>query len=139
MATRPLKRILVVDDEADIRLIAEASLREVGGFEVSCAESGPEGIRLAGAERPDLILLDMMMPQLDGMATLEVLRSDRASRDIPVIFLTAKVQRHEIATYLAAGAQGVITKPFDPMQLPAEIRRIASQQEDKAAAAEGLS
>lgn len=138
MATTPIEKILVVDDEADIRLIAEISLRDVGGFEVTLAESGPEGIRLAGSEQPDLILLDMMMPQLDGMATLDILRADAATKDIPVIFLTAKVQRHEIATYLAAGAQGVITKPFDPMELPDEVRRIAAELDGKSTATGGM-
>ncbi len=134
MATTQIRKILVVDDEPDIRMIAEISLRDVGGFEVVCAESGPHGIQLARTERPDLILLDMMMPKLDGMATLEALRADPATQSIPVIFLTAKVQRNEIASYLAAGAQGVITKPFDPMGLPDEIRQITAELAARAAA-----
>ena len=117
-------RILLVDDEDDIRMIAEISLRDVGGFETMTAESGAEGIATAIAEQPDLILLDMMMPHMDGMQTLERLRGEERTRKIPVIFMTARAQRTELETYVAAGAVGVVTKPFDPMQLANDVRRI---------------
>ena len=117
-------RILLVDDEDDIRMIAEINLRDVGGFETMTAESGAEGIATAIAEQPNLILLDMMMPHMDGMQTLERLREDERTRGIPVIFMTAKAQRTELERYVASGALGVITKPFDPMQLANEVRRI---------------
>ena len=122
MATRT--RVLLVDDEDDIRMIAEISLRDVGGFETLTAESGAEGIAAAIAEQPDVILLDMMMPHMDGMQTLQRLRADARTREIPVIFMTAKAQRAEMESYLAAGAVGVITKPFDPMRLASDVRRI---------------
>ena len=83
------------------------------------------------AESPDLILLDMMMPHMDGLQTLQRLRADARTREIPVIFMTARAQRAEIESYLSAGAVGIITKPFDPMQLASEVRRIA---EDAASA-----
>lgn len=124
MTSTPIKKILLVDDEDDIRLIAEISLRDVGGFDVLTASSGREGIEIAIAEQPDLILLDMMMPQLDGLQTLAELRRTESTDQIPVVFLTAKVQKQEIASYLAAGSQGVITKPFDPMRLPDQIRAV---------------
>ena len=124
-------RILLVDDEDDIRMIAEISLRDVGGFETLTAESGAEGIAAAIAEQPDLILLDMMMPHMDGLHTLQLLRADERTRAIPVIFMTAKTQRTELESYLTAGAVGVVTKPFDPMQLASDVRRIV---EDAASA-----
>ena len=117
-------RILLVDNEDDIRLIAEISLRDVGGFETLTAESGAEGIAAAIAEQPNLILLDMMMPHMDGMQTLQLLRADERTRTIPVIFMTARAQRTELESYVTAGAVGVITKPFDPMQLASDVRRI---------------
>ena len=117
-------RILLVDDEDDIRMIAEISLRDVGGFATIAVESGAEAITSAIAESPDLILLDMMMPHMDGLQTLQRLRADARTREIPVIFMTARAQRAEIESYLSAGAVGIITKPFDPMQLASDVRRI---------------
>lgn len=126
MARAPIKKVLVVDDDDDIRLIAEISLRDVGGFEVLTAASGRDGIEMAIGEMPDLILLDMMMPGMDGLRVLAELRSVESTKNIPVAFLTAKAQKQEIALYLASGGQAVITKPFDPMQLPDQVRRIGA-------------
>ncbi|MGC4122497.1 MAG: response regulator [Myxococcales bacterium] len=89
------------------------------------ASGGEEAVSLAAQERPDVILLDVMMPRLDGPATLDLLRREPQTADIPVIFMTAKVQKHEVDGYLARGAKGVIFKPFDPMTLSQEIGRIA--------------
>jgi CheY-like chemotaxis protein len=118
-----VRKILLVDDEADIRLIAEISLANLGGWQVIQASSGPEAIRLVRDERPDLILLDVMMPGMDGPATLQKLR-EAEDFDTPVIFMTAKVQRTEVDRLLDLGVRGLIPKPFDPMALPDEIRRI---------------
>ena len=122
---RRIQKILMVDDEPDIRRVGQMSLELVGQFEVVLAGGGEEALELARSERPDVILLDVMMPRLDGPATLGQLRAEPATADIPVIFMTAKVQKHEVQRYLAQGASGVIFKPFDPMTLPQEIRRIA--------------
>lgn len=115
-------KVLVIDDEGDIRKIARLSLGRVGGMEVVEAESGAEGVRKAEAERPDAILLDVMMPGIDGPATLALLRAGEATSKIPVMFLTAKAMAAEIERLKALGAVAVLTKPFDPMTLPAAVR-----------------
>jgi CheY-like chemotaxis protein len=117
-----LMKVLVIDDEADIRTVAEMSLSKVGGLEVALAESGEEGIALAESERPHAILLDSMMPGLDGSATIERLKADERTREIPVVFLTAKLQPADRDRYVELGARGVIAKPFNPMTLPDELK-----------------
>ena len=117
-----LSKILLVDDEPDIRIVAEMSLSKVGGWEVAQASSGLEALEVAQREHPQLILLDVMMPGMDGPETLRALRA--AGSDAPVVFMTAKVQNHEVEGYLEIGAEGVIIKPFDPMRLPAQVRTI---------------
>lgn len=125
-------RILYVEDEADIRVVAEISLEVVGGFTlVSCA-SGQEALDCAERARPDLLLLDMMMPGMDGLSTLRALREHPATADTPAIFMTAKVQAAEIANLKAAGALDVIPKPFDPMALPGLIRSIWARHRETA-------
>lgn len=114
-------KVLIVDDEGDIRRIGELSLQSVAGWEVVLAESGAEGVAAARAHRPDLILMDMMMPEMDGLTALRLLRQDPDLKGIPVIFMTAKVQRDEVSVYLEAGALGVVRKPFDPMTLSSEL------------------
>ncbi len=117
-------KVLLIDDEEDIRKVGRLSLEAVGRFETSVAASGREGIDLAREIRPDFILMDMMMPGMDGLAALAELKSTPDLKDIPVIFLTAKVQRSEMAFYVKKGAIAVIQKPFDPMMLPTEINQI---------------
>jgi CheY-like chemotaxis protein len=119
-----LNKIMLVDDEEDIRTVAEISLCHVGQWEAVVVSSGIEALELAPECQPDLILLDVMMPALDGPSTLKKLRENEATKDIPVIFLTAKVQPNEVSEYLQLGALGVVAKPFDPMLLPDEIKRI---------------
>lgn len=123
---KTISKVLLVDDEPHIRRIGELSLKGVGKWTTVLATSGTEAVVIAEQEKPDLILLDVMMPGMDGPATLIQLRTCEATAAIPVIFMTAKVQKHEIDKYLAAGAIGVIPKPFDPMALPAQIRQIMS-------------
>jgi two-component system, OmpR family, alkaline phosphatase synthesis response regulator PhoP len=117
-------KVLVIDDEEDVRYVARLSLGRVGGMNVLEASSGEEGIALARAERPDCILLDMMMPGMDGAATLRALAAEDETKDIPVVFLTAKAMTAEVQRMEVLGARGVILKPFDPMTLATEIRAI---------------
>jgi two-component system OmpR family response regulator len=119
-----LSKVLLVDDEPDIRRIGQISLEHVGHFTVVQAQSGLQALSVAAEERPDVILLDVMMPELDGPGTFARLRDNPLTAGIPVIFMTAKAQPHEVASYRALGAAGVIAKPFDPMTLPAEVRTI---------------
>ncbi|HET6231858.1 MAG TPA: response regulator [Longimicrobiaceae bacterium] len=115
------KRILVVDDEDDIREVAQLSLEMVGGWEVLTASSGAEALRRAAEERPDAILLDVMMPGMDGPTTFQQLRGDPATAAIPVILLTAKVQPADRRRFVDLGVAGVLAKPFDPMELAAQV------------------
>lgn len=119
-----LQRILMVDDDSDIRTVAEISLTAVGGFTVEVCASGPEALEKAPAFGPDLILLDVMMPGMDGPTTLKGLREIPALAQTPVIFMTAKVQPQEVAQLVACGALDVLAKPFDPMALSDALRRI---------------
>jgi CheY-like chemotaxis protein len=117
-------KILIIDDEQDVRRIASLSLRHVGGFDVLEAAGGAEGVEKAASERPDAILLDVMMPGLDGAATLKILKEEEKTRTIPVIFVTARALTEEIQRFQSLGARGVITKPFNGMTLPDEVRAI---------------
>ena len=111
------RRVLLIDDEDDIRSITAIALGQVGGWEVKAAPDGAAGIAIAEDWHPDAILLDAMMPDMDGLATLKALRERPATDTIPVLFLTASVQRSERQILLDAGAAGVLAKPFDPMTL----------------------
>jgi len=117
-------KVLLVDDDDDIRKIGQLSLEAVGKFQTSSASSAAEGLALAKSTPHDVILMDMMMPGMDGLQALAEIRRMPELANTPVIFMTAKVQRNEVAGYIAKGAAGVIHKPFDPMTLPDEIRRI---------------
>jgi CheY-like chemotaxis protein len=121
---KSIARVLLVDDEPDIRKIGRLSLERVGGWEVLMADCGQKALELAAARRPDLILLDVMMPGMDGLATLEQLKKQPETASIPVLFMTAKVQPGELQLYTRLGATGVIHKPFDPLTLPDEVRRL---------------
>ncbi|MDP3171752.1 MAG: response regulator [Polaromonas sp.] len=121
---KPLARILYVEDEPDIRMVAQMALEAVGGFTVIACASGSEALAAAPTATADLLLLDVMMPGMDGPSTLKALRDLPATATTPVIFMTAKVQATEVAQYMALGAIDVIHKPFDPMELSAQIGRI---------------
>ncbi|MHB1552802.1 MAG: response regulator [Acidimicrobiales bacterium] len=118
------RRVLLVDDEELIREVAEVALAKVGGWEVLTASSGEEGLGKAVAERPDAILLDVMMPGLDGPGTLARLQADPATASIPVVFLTAKVRQSEQQRWIDLGAAGVLVKPFDPMSLADQVAEV---------------
>jgi CheY-like chemotaxis protein len=115
------RKILIVDDEADIREVAAMSLETVCGWDVLQARSGAEGIRIAQKDHPDVILLDVMMPDMDGPKTLQALQADSAVASIPVIFLTAKVQSSDRKRFAEMGVTAVLSKPFDPLLLGEQI------------------
>ena len=119
-----LSRVLYVEDEPDIQTVAKMALELVGGFTVKVCSCGDEALREAPAFAPDVILLDVMMPGLDGPSTLAAMRKNDALSSVPVIFMTAKVQPMEVAHYTSLGACGVIAKPFDPMTLSDTVRSI---------------
>ncbi len=124
--TRTLQRILLVEDDPDIRTVAQLSLETLGGFTLCMAPSGLEALDCAEAFAPDLLILDVMMPGLDGPGTLAGLRKRPTLQETPVIFMTAKVQPQEVAHLQSLGALEVIAKPFDPMALPEQVRGIWS-------------
>ena len=119
-----LQRILYVEDESDIQAVAKLALEMVGGFTVKICSSGEEALREATAFAPDMILLDVMMPGIDGPATLRGLREQPALSTVPVAFMTAKVQPTEVRHYKSLGALDVIAKPFDPMTLAERVTAI---------------
>jgi len=116
-------KVLLAEDEQDIRLIARLSLKRAG-FNVLVAENGAAALQRAAEAAPDVILLDWMMPEMDGPETCTRLKADPATAHIPVIFLTAKSQESEIKRGLALGACGYITKPFDVVGLGSRVRQL---------------
>ncbi len=119
-----MTRILYVDDEADIREVACMALELDGGFDVQSAGSGPEAIAAAAAWNPQVILLDVMMPGMDGPATFARLKELPALEGTPIIFITARTQAQDVNALMALGAAGVIAKPFDPMTLSEQVREL---------------
>lgn len=124
---RELKRITYVEDEPDIREVAQLALENIGGFSLDLCVSGADAVQKAPAFGPDLILLDVMMPGMDGIETFAALRSDPRLANTPIIFMTAKAQPKEVERYKALGCAGIIMKPFDPVSLPDQIRSIWNQ------------
>ena len=124
-----LHRILYVEDDVDIRTVAKLALEAVGGFTVEVAASGDEALIRVREFAPDLLLLDVMMPGMDGPATLRVLRAGSDAENVPAIFMTARALPGEVAALKALGALGVITKPFDPMTLADQIRTLWEAQD----------
>lgn len=118
-----LKKIIYVEDQKDIQIIARVALEDIGGFELMICSSGEEALANAEGFKPDLFLLDVMMPGMDGPETLAALRKNPELENIPIMFMTAKVQTGEVARLLELGAVDVISKPFDPMTLADEIRK----------------
>jgi two-component system OmpR family response regulator len=120
-------KVLIIDDEEDIRRIARLSLAAVGGMEVCEAGSGALAVSRARSERPDVVLLDMMMPGMDGISTFRALQNEPETADIPVVFLTAKALSAEVDRFKDLGARGVLVKPFDPMTLPRMLRELLDE------------
>lgn len=123
------KRILIVDDESGIRAITQISLKVIANWEVLMAGSGKEGVAIAEVERPDAILLDVMMPGMDGIATFQHLQANPATEGIPVIFLTAKAQISEQQEFVKLPVVGIITKPFKAPDLVRQIRLLLNWNE----------
>lgn len=119
-----INRILLVDDDPNIRKLATMSLERVGHWKVIAVSSGQESLDVISQVKPDVVLLDVMMPGLDGRSTLARLKNSEDNAHVPVILMTAKVQLEEVEEYLNLGAVGVLIKPFDPMSLPKEIREM---------------
>lgn len=119
-----LKKIMLVEDDADIQLITRLSLEVGGGYEVRVCGNGAEAVQSAPAYAPDLILLDFMMPGMDGIATMEALRELPETAAIPVVFFTANAQRQVQQDLLLRGALGVIVKPIEPQALVEQIRML---------------
>jgi CheY-like chemotaxis protein len=117
-------KILYAEDEDDIRTIAKIALEDIGGFTVTYCQNGKEVLAALDAFQPDLLLLDVMMPEMDGPSTLKKIRENPKYNNIPAIFMTAKIQPAEVVLYHEMGVLEVIAKPFDPMQL-AEMIRLA--------------
>lgn len=115
------RRILLIDDDEGIREVARASLELVGGYHVTTAGSGQEGLEVARTSPYDAILLDVMMPGMDGPATFARLQDQAETLHIPVILLTAKTQEAELRRFAGLGVAAVLTKPFDPMKLPGQL------------------
>ncbi|OGI02815.1 MAG: hypothetical protein A2Y25_03220 [Candidatus Melainabacteria bacterium GWF2_37_15] len=124
MLTTALKRILYVEDETDIQTIVKLSLETIGNYELKVCSSGKEALAEAQNFKPDLFLLDVMMPEMDGPATLKELRKIPELKNIPAVFITAKAQVHEVSSYKEFGVLDIIVKPFDPVQLPLTLKAI---------------
>jgi len=119
-----LQKILYAEDEPDIQSIAQMALEMMGGYTLKLCQNGQQALESAEEFAPDLILLDVMMPTMDGPAALKEMRKIPALANTPVIFMTAKVQHDEIESYKALGAIDVIAKPFDPMTLPETVKTL---------------
>ncbi|MCU1718876.1 response regulator [Pseudomonas sp. 5P_3.1_Bac2] len=123
-----LKRILHIEDDPSIQAVTKLALEALGGFSVRSCSSGQQALEQLLEFAPDFILLDVMMPDMDGPQTLIQISQLIDIQQVPVVFMTAKVQPAQIAHYLSLGAQDVIIKPFDPMQLAKQVRHIWSQR-----------
>ena len=119
-----VRRVLVVDDDDAIREVAKVALEVVGGWDVRTAHSGHDAAAMARADPPDAVLLDVMMPAVDGPTTVRLFRDEPSTRAIPIIFLTAKVQAGDRRLWADLDLAGVIAKPFDPMTLAADISKL---------------
>lgn len=121
---KKLLKILYVEDDPDIQTVAKMAMEMIGGFHLEVCDDGYQAMKTAPAFQPDLFLLDMMLPGMTGTQTFEQLRRLPGLEHVPAIFMTAKIQNHEIETYKREGVLGVIPKPFDPMSLPNDINSI---------------
>lgn len=127
-----LQKIMMVEDDPDIQIVARMSLEAVGGFTVEVCSGGIEALEKIEGFAPDLVLLDVMMPDMDGPTVLKHLRERPATKELPIIFMTAKAQAHEVAAYKALGAVAVVSKPFDPMSLPQTISNLWESRDQPA-------
>lgn len=128
MAEKELKKILIAEDEQDIRRIIQLSLELLGGFELEICENGSTVVEKALKFKPDMILLDVMMPVMDGPAALKEIKNHNELSQIPIIFLTAKVMSEEISAFKKEGVCEIIAKPFDPEKLHTQLKTIWESQ-----------
>ena len=132
-----LHKILMVEDDPDIQAVASFALEAVGGFEVAVCSGGLEALERVDEFAPDLLVLDVMMPGMDGPTLLQHLRARPATAHLPVVFMTAKAQAHEIANYKSLGALDVVTKPFVPMTLSQTLLDIWNRAQVERTSTEG--
>ncbi len=125
------RRVLIVDDEEDVRAIAKLGLEMGANWQVLTASSGQEALLVAARHQPDVILLDLMMPDLDGRATLQRLKANPATQQIPVILVTAKVQPADQESFAALEVAAVFAKPFRPLRLADQISAVLASQEPR--------
>lgn len=123
------KIILIIDDEEDVKEIAQMGLEMAADWQVITASSGKEGLSLAETKQPEVILLDLMMPDWDGQETLKQLKANQNTAHIPVILMTAKIQSAIAAELKELDLAGVITKPFRPLQLPEQVDQILNHSQ----------
>lgn len=121
---RELKKILYAEDEPDIQAIVKAIIQAMSNYQIKICNNGQKLLDCVEEYNPDLILLDVMMPKMDGLGTFKHLQKNKKTKNIPVIFMTAKAQVHEVKNFSKTGVIGIITKPFDPMQLCFNIKNI---------------
>jgi CheY-like chemotaxis protein len=126
-----MRRILIIDDEDDIREVAALSLEAIAGWQVFTASSGVEGISVATTEQPDAILMDVMMPGVDGPTTFRNMQQDPLIAHIPVLLLTAKVQGVDQRRFAGLGVTAVLFKPFDPLTLAKQISEALGWSDDQ--------
>lgn len=124
MSKHPLQRIMYIEDDPSIQRLVQLTLERVGGYQVKVCDSGEQALLDVVEFAPDLILLDVMMPGMDGPQTLAALRAWEVTQHLPVIFMTAKAVADEVSSFMSLGVQGVIIKPFNPMTLATEIQEI---------------
>lgn len=119
-----LERVLYIEDEEDIRIVADIALKTIGGLDTRCCASGPEGLATLETFPAQLILLDVMMPGMDGPSVLSEIRNNEQYQNTPIVFITAKVQADEVDQLLSLGANAVISKPFEPMDMAQKLKDI---------------
>ena len=119
-----LERVLYIEDEEDIRIVADIALKTIGGLDTRCCASGPEGLATLQTFPAQLILLDVMMPGMDGPSVLSEIRNNEQYQNTPIVFITAKVQADEVDQLLSLGANAVISKPFEPMDMAQKLKDI---------------
>ncbi len=124
MGRTSLQRIMLVEDEPDIQLIARLALEAIGGFTLAVCDSARHALEVAPSWSPDLIMLDVMMPGIDGVTTFKKMQENPQLAKVPIIFMTAKARSSEVIIYKEMGALGVVAKPFDPMTLAEKVKAI---------------
>lgn len=132
-----IEKLLLVDDDPNIRRIAQISLQKLGPWTVEMAASGREALTMLQSSSPDVVILDVMMPEMDGPTTLAAVREKLPQFKGPIIFMTAKVMANEVNEYIEKGAAGVICKPFNPKDLAGQVREICAKWQRQQAEGEG--